>query len=116
MLSACAYACSFSPVASSRCAAFLAAPLSSAMHTPGRLRGRYSSHRRAASSPNGRAASSRWVPSSPARSVLAAVRICPASESALMIPVYQLIPVFQPRPGGQRQAGPGRRAGYFGTP
>src|SRR5262249_27805934 len=86
---ACAYACSLSPVASSRCAAFVAVPLSSARHAPGRLRGRYSSHRRAASSANGRAASSRCWPSSETRSDLAAVRIWSASESALIIPVYQ---------------------------
>ena len=89
---ACAYACSLSPVASSRCAALVAVPPSSAMHAPGRLRGRYSSHRRAASSANGRAASSRCLPSSEASSELAAARIWPASESALIIPVYQAPP------------------------
>src|SRR5690348_13791746 len=85
---ACANACSLSPVASSRCAAFVAVPLNSARHAPGRLRGRYSSHRRAASSANGRAASSRCSPSSAASSDLAKARIWPASESALIIGVY----------------------------
>ena len=85
---ACAYACSPSPVASSRWAALRAVRSRSAKQAPGRGSGRYSSQRRAPSSPNGRAASSRPGPSSAASSAVPAARIA-AATAAVMAPVYQ---------------------------